>query len=756
MNSVLSNFYVDIKIVLAGIVLAFSLTGLTEARQDNIQIQLAAYFTDNGIVTASTPLLRRSFFVDPSSEAHVIISSPSTTLRVTLIDPEGNRFEVGEPEQSGVKSFKQPDPSTPHLTGLNYFFRLSNPAAGAWHYEVEETQVISEPVHVLFVYFPGNGIRAAMLGGGEQYPLDQGISLGILVTDGPALLLNYSVNALLFKPGDATFPTQQIAFADDGLGRDATAGDGLFTTEVNPGIPGLFQVHAELNGTSLSTGLLFRRTVSTTFHVVQQHASLDGTFQDRGEDDDGNGLLDRVVISPDIFVLDAGNYNTSIILTASNSASVSANTVQDFTIGNNAPNVSFPSKDIKNLGISGPYQVSQVHVELLNVEGARTTDIRYDLGQTADYDLSELELEPIELTNVFQDFGVDTDGNGEFDLLQVSIELDIFSEGFYQWNARLVDSHNTEIDLAHNSRFLHAGINTIDFSFDGRNIGDNGVHGPYIVTGFLISGAGELLITSDVATTQAFNVTDFEGFNSPPLAQCQDVTVRIAPEACTADASVDNGSFDPDGDPIILDQSPAGPYGLGDTLVTLTVTDDSSASDACRTTATVVDDTPPIVEAALVPVDKVKTKKKKGKAKGKKKSKAKGKKTREFMVTFGVDDNCDPAPQVIGSVQTPALDGLAIELKITSKVKITFDAKKGTVKIEGPDPEVLLKALQEFGGIVAENGQRVRFKERHARTMKVEFKVKNDGTLEVKAPRLSLGVTGEDAAGNTTTVLVSP
>jgi len=80
--------------------------------------------------------------------------------------------------------------------------------------------------------------------------------------------------------------------------------------------------------------------------------------------------------------------------------------------------------------------------------------------------------------------------------------------------------------------------------------------------------------------------------NQPPVAVCQDVTVSAGP-GCTADASIDDGSYDPDGDPITLTQDPPGPYGLGGTTVTLTVTDDSGESDSCQATVTVIDTTPP-------------------------------------------------------------------------------------------------------------------------------------------------------------------
>jgi len=83
--------------------------------------------------------------------------------------------------------------------------------------------------------------------------------------------------------------------------------------------------------------------------------------------------------------------------------------------------------------------------------------------------------------------------------------------------------------------------------------------------------------------------------NQPPEAICKDVTVNTAPGTCSANASVDNGSFDPDGDPITLVRAPPGPYNKGNTSVTLTVTDDSGASDSCTATVTVVDNEKPSI-----------------------------------------------------------------------------------------------------------------------------------------------------------------
>jgi hypothetical protein len=87
--------------------------------------------------------------------------------------------------------------------------------------------------------------------------------------------------------------------------------------------------------------------------------------------------------------------------------------------------------------------------------------------------------------------------------------------------------------------------------------------------------------------------------NVPPVAQCQDATVSTDPGQCSAaedPAVVDDGSFDPDGTITLRDLVPDGPYPLGTTPVTLTVTDNDGATDSCTAQITVEDNEPPVVQ----------------------------------------------------------------------------------------------------------------------------------------------------------------
>jgi hypothetical protein len=79
-----------------------------------------------------------------------------------------------------------------------------------------------------------------------------------------------------------------------------------------------------------------------------------------------------------------------------------------------------------------------------------------------------------------------------------------------------------------------------------------------------------------------------------PIALCKNVIVPTDPNVCsTAVASVNNGSNDPDFDTVTISQAPPGPYPLGITGVTLTITDQNAQSNSCNASVTVVDQQKP-------------------------------------------------------------------------------------------------------------------------------------------------------------------
>ncbi len=122
--------------------------------------------------------------------------------------------------------------------------------------------------------------------------------------------------------------------------------------------------------------------------------------------------------------------------------------------------------------------------------------------------------------------------------------------------------------------------------------------------------------------------------NRAPVAQCSDVIVAAGP-SCLAPASVDHGSFDPDGDPFILAQFPPGPYPVGTNRVTLTAVDNRGSSNSCDAQVIVLDETPPVI---VCPADLIVTN-------------AHDAWTSRVTFTAAVSDNC---PGVSPAVCSPA------------------------------------------------------------------------------------------------------
>jgi hypothetical protein len=119
--------------------------------------------------------------------------------------------------------------------------------------------------------------------------------------------------------------------------------------------------------------------------------------------------------------------------------------------------------------------------------------------------------------------------------------------------------------------------------------------------GIAVDGAGNLYVSD------YYNFTIREGSPSAPppsnlypVAHCKPV-YTLADTNGLAAASVDDGSYDPDGDPVTISQSPPGPYPIGTNFVTLTVTDSKGASSSCSSPVLVLDPTPPVIGPPIGP-----------------------------------------------------------------------------------------------------------------------------------------------------------
>jgi Subtilase family len=113
---------------------------------------------------------------------------------------------------------------------------------------------------------------------------------------------------------------------------------------------------------------------------------------------------------------------------------------------------------------------------------------------------------------------------------------------------------------------------------------DTHSNGPLVVTVY------EAVANVGVGTSYHLRLTGMCGScvrNGVPTATARNMTVQADASGMAA-ASIDNGSSDPDGDPLTITQSPAGPYPVGVTTVLLTVTDPKGATSQATAAVTVL------------------------------------------------------------------------------------------------------------------------------------------------------------------------
>jgi hypothetical protein len=117
----------------------------------------------------------------------------------------------------------------------------------------------------------------------------------------------------------------------------------------------------------------------------------------------------------------------------------------------------------------------------------------------------------------------------------------------------------------------------------------------YTIENVLFVNAGTYSVVVTNALGSATSMGAVLDVNRPPVARCLSATAPAGPN-CMAEVSVNNNSSDPEGDPILITQTPPGPYPLGITRVVLTVRDRPfGLSSSCEASVTVFDATPPTV-----------------------------------------------------------------------------------------------------------------------------------------------------------------
>jgi len=240
-------------------------------------------------------------------------------------------------------------------------------------------------------------------------------------------------------------------------------------------------------------------------HTEFQRLALEiVSITDCGRDTDSNSLYNYLTVKLDLNIVRAGNFSMSGILLSNGTyiASVFNSTYLD--AGPKTMYFSFDGPVIHSSRANGPYTL-----KIMLSDGIHG---KIETRNTSTYFYTQFESSTATFTGTYSDHGVDTDSDGLFNFLSLSIGVDASATGDYTVSGHLLDSTGEPVTFATNHTCLETGIHNISLSFDGADIFTHAMNGPYTIRDLqLLDSDGKIIDQIDPTySTGAYSYTAFQ------------------------------------------------------------------------------------------------------------------------------------------------------------------------------------------------------------------------------------------------------
>ena len=220
----------------------------------------------------------------------------------------------------------------------------------------------------------------------------------------------------------------------------------------------------------ISTLLFFLVQVSPV-SAQDEAASLTGTIYDGGVDIDDDGIYDSLDIGVEVNVTTAGTFKikvSGLYDSSSNTIAVSNQNSTTLDAGIQVVYVSLNGTSIYTSELN-PVTVSSI---ALYDESDHSLDSLSDISLSGEYYYFNFGLLPASLTGTIYDEGVDTDGDGYFDYLNLGVEVNVTTAATYTVDASGV--YDAAINYVSgsvvNSTYLDVGIHVVYVAINGTEI----------------------------------------------------------------------------------------------------------------------------------------------------------------------------------------------------------------------------------------------------------------------------------------------
>jgi len=166
--------------------------------------------------------------------------------------------------------------------------------------------------------------------------------------------------------------------------------------------------------------------------------------EDSGKDRDGDGRFDELMVTFEVTSSQAGEFQFGGWLRAGENTFRSAETHVDLTHGRQTIRIAFDGQQIGDNAIDGPYQVEAMWVappdQLVQVvDPQKMLDYREYQYFTKTYKANQFEIQAAAIAEGITHQGIDEDGNGLYEMIQVNIPLKVSIQDSYTVEGDLYD-----------------------------------------------------------------------------------------------------------------------------------------------------------------------------------------------------------------------------------------------------------------------------------------------------------------------------
>nr|MDO8132925.1 hypothetical protein [Candidatus Njordarchaeum guaymaensis] len=349
--------------------------------------------------------------------------------------------------------------------------------------------------------------------------------------DGIFDFLEVGVEVNVTEAGDYTVEIPPYGLLDKDNGRAMNVGTsqtfslGIGILVVNLYIKGV-EIHAfGLNPTNVSISLydlnytllggLYDTPLSRKYFYTEFEApgaALTGVIYDQGVDINENGAFDYLEIGIEVNVTEAGNYRVGAFGLDSYDGYI--NVLDDqwvsLDVGVQVVNLRFDGTTIFMSSLN-PINVSYITLYDNNYNFIGEL---FDVPLSREYLHTEFDAPGAVLTGVISDQGIDTDGNGFFDFLEVGVEVNVSGVGDYIIEADgLITVDYRRIWVSNSQQIsLDVGVQVVNILLDGPTIYASGLNPANIshitLRNSMYTILGELEM---IPLSREYIYTEFEG-----------------------------------------------------------------------------------------------------------------------------------------------------------------------------------------------------------------------------------------------------